>query len=234
LKKWKIEVAVVGLLLAITGVLLFFLNPGVQARKVDRMIKDGDRAVSAGQLLDAEILLRKAADKQPDNPDLQLKLGTVLEKEGVLEQAKEQYVAASKAKKIPEPGYQAGMVALKMNNRDEAERLLLENIASWPSHVPTLYQLGAIYAKQGKYEEAIKYFSKIVETEPKEAEAYNDLGFCYFSLEQPQKAKEMFLKALEINPNFESAKKSLETVEADLAGKPQQGSTAQKCPDCNK
>jgi tetratricopeptide (TPR) repeat protein len=233
LKNWKIQAVIVGAILVLSGIAIFFyLSPGSSAEKIERIGKKADAAVSAKNYIDAEVLLRKGLESYPNDPDLLLKLGNVLEKEGVLDQAREAYLSSAHAKKSAEPEYQAGMVALKLNEQDEAEKLFLDNNKDFPDHVPTLYQLGAIMAKQGKYDEAITYFQKITSLLPSEAEAYNNLGFCYFSMEQPQKAKEMFLKALAINPNFEAAKKSLETVEADLAGKPQQGSSAQKCKDC--
>jgi len=233
LKNWKVQAVVIGLLLLFSGVgIFYFLSPSGRARNVLRLEKQADQAVAAGQLLDAEILVRKALEVEPNAPDLLLKLGTVLEKEGVLSQAKDVYVQASAAKKSAGPGYYAGVVALKMNDRGEAERLFVENNLNWPEHVPTMYQLGAILAKKGQYKEALPFFQRVTELEPNEAEAYTNLGFCYYNLEQPEKAKEMYLKALELNSNFEPARKSLQAVEADLTGKPQQGLTSEKCPTC--
>ena len=233
MKSWKIQAVIIGIFLVISGIAIYFwTSPGRKGAKVSRFQKQADRAISSGHFLDAEISLRKALDIDPENPELWLALGTVLERQGVLDQAKQAYESAAKANKSPEPGFKAGMVSLKLNEPEDAERLFLENSRNWPEHTPTLYQLGAIMAKKGKYQEAIKYFEKITALEPKEAEAWNNQGFCYYSLEQPEKARDMFKKALEINPGLDSAKRSLATVEADLAGKPQDGSTAKTCKDC--
>ena len=233
MKNWKVRAVVAGALLVISGIAIFFwISPGRKASKISRLQKQADQAISSGQFLDAEIVLRKAVELDPNNPDLLLKLGSVLEKEGVLDQAKKTYLEALGAGKSPEPGFNAAMVSLKLNDPEDAERLFLENNRLWPDHTTTMYQLGAIMAKKGKFQEAAKYFEKITVLDPKEAEAYNNLGYCYYSLEQLEKARDMFKKALEINPNLETAKKSLQTVESDLAGQPQDGSTAKTCKDC--
>jgi len=228
------NIALIGLItLTITGALILFLfRPGAGMSRVERAEKMAGEAIAAGNFLDAEVVLRKALERSPKDPRLLFKLGVVLEKQGVLDQAKESFAAAAAAGNDPEAGYNAGMTALKLNRQDEAESYLQENNRSFPSHVPTLYQLGTILAKTGRYDEALPYFRKIVELEPNEAEAYNNLGFCYYSLGQLEKARDMFNKALELKPDFESARRSLETVEDDLSGKPLSGSTEEKCADC--
>ena len=235
MKNWKIQAVMIGIFLVISGIAIFFwMSPGRKASKISRFQKQADRAISSGHFLDAEISLRKALDIDPENPELWLALGAVLERQGVLDQAKLAYQAAAKANTSSEPGFKAGMVSLKLNEPEDAERFFLENSQNWPEHTPTLYQLGAIMAKKGKYQEAIKYFEKITTVDPKEAEAFNNLGFCYYSQDQLEKARDMFKKALEINPGLDSAKRSLQTVEADLSGKPQDGATAKTCKECNK
>lgn len=233
MKNRKVQAAIAGVVLVISGLAIFlWVNPGRKTSKISRYQAQAEKAISAGQFLDAEIVLRKALEAAPDNPDLLFKLGVVLEKEGVLDQAKKAYLQALRANKSPEPGFNAGMVSLKLSEPEDAERLFLDNHREWPKHIPTMYQLGAMMANRGKYEEAIGYFEIIIGLDPKEAEAYNNLGYCYYSLDQLEKARDMFNKALSLNPGLESAKKSLETVESDLAGNSQDGSTTQKCTDC--
>jgi Flp pilus assembly protein TadD len=233
LKNWKIQAAVIGVLLVVSGIAIFFwVSPVRKDFKVSRLEKQADQAVSSGQLLDAEIALRKALETEPENSGLLVKLGSVLEKEGVLDQAKTAYLTAAKLGRSADPGFYAAMVSLRLNEPEDGERLFLENLQNWPEHTPTLYQLGALMAKKGKYQEAVKYFEKITSVDPKEAEAWNNLGFCWYNLDQLEKARDMFKKALEINPNLDSAKKSLQTVESDMAGNPQDGSTAKTCKEC--
>jgi len=235
LKNWKIQLIALGALLVITGIIIFFfLSPGARARKNSRLQTQADRAISAGNFVDAEVALRHALEVAAEDPDLLYKLGTVLEREGVLGQARDSFIAASRARKSPEPGYAAGMVSLKLNQREEAENFFKDNNLNWPDHLPTLYQLGAILANKGKCGEAVKYFEKIIQLQPSEAEAYNNLGYCYYSLGEMEKARDRLKKALELRPGFEAAQKSLETVEADLAGKPQPGATVKEkaCKTC--
>jgi Flp pilus assembly protein TadD len=235
LKNWKIRLLAMGTLLVVIGVLIFFfLSPGARTRKISRLQNQADRAIAAGNFVDAEVALRRALETAPEDPELLYRLGTVLEREGILDQARDSFLSAAKARKSPEPGYSAGMVSLKLNQREEAEKFFRDNNQNWPEHLPTLYQLGAILANKGRCAEAVKIFEKIVQLKPAEAEAYNNLGFCYYTLGELEKARASLQKALELRPGFEAANKSLETVEADLQGKPQAGTTAKEkaCKTC--
>lgn len=217
------------------GVLIiagYFALPYFKTGRISKLEKKAESLIAAGDLIDAEILIRKALDLDPENPDLHFKLAQILEKEGVLDQAREHYLLASKAGKSPDPGYLAGIMTYKLGKPEEAEKVFTENLRTWPEDIPTLYQLGWLLARKGNCLDAIGYFEKIVAIKPLEAEAYNNLGFCLYTLDQPEKAKKMLQRALEINPNLESAKKSLQTIEADLAEKTLPGATAEPCPNC--
>ena len=202
--------------------------PFLQKQRTARLQTRAQKLLAQGELIDAELVLRKALQLSPSDPELHFRLGKVLEKEGVLDQAREQYLEAGKAHKIPDALYNAGLTAFKLGDPAGAEKTFRENLASWPGHLPTLYQVGWIAARKGKCSEAVPYFQKIIAAAPSEAEAYNNLGYCYYTLGQLEPARDMFQKALELKPEFDSAKKSLETVEQDLAATPseQPGATA--------
>ncbi len=221
-----------GLALLLAPLLLiafYFGRPYLQKKRIARLEAQAQKLLAAGELIDAELALRKALELDAADPELHFQLGRVLEKEGVLDQARDQYLEAGKAKKIPDALYAAGIMAFKLSDQAEAERIFRENLRSWPEHVPTLYQLGWMAGRKGKCGEAVPYFEKIITVAPAEAEAYNNLGYCYYTLDQLEPARDMFKKALELKPDFESAKKSLETVEQDLAApaSEQPGSTAE-------
>jgi tetratricopeptide (TPR) repeat protein len=194
----------------------YWARPYIKKARISRLEQKAETEISRGDFIDAEIVLRKALAIDPGNADIHFKLGRVLESEGVLAEAKENYLMASQSKMSPEPGYKAGLMAIMLGNPEEAEQIFNENILQWPEHIPTLYQLGYLLAKKGEYEEAIEHFEKIIIIAPNEAEAYNNIGYCFYNLEQKEKARDMFKKALELKPDFESAKKSLESVEEDL------------------
>jgi Flp pilus assembly protein TadD len=221
-----------GLVLLLAPLLLlavYFGRPYLQKKRIARLEAQAQQLFASGELIDAELALRKALELDAADPELHFQLGQVLEKEGVLDQARDQYLEAGKARKIPDALYNAGVMAFKLSDQAGAEKTFRENLRSWPEHVPTLYQLGWLTARTGKCPEAIPYFEKIITAAPGEAEAYNNLGYCYYLLDQLEPARDMFKKALELKPDFESAKKSLETVEQDLAApaSEQPGSTAE-------
>ena len=217
------------LVLAVIG---YFLSPQAKRHQAKKLQAQAQEKIARGDYLEGEIYLRKAIEKEPNNSELRVQLGEVLEKQGVLEEAKEEYLRAFELKPEPEPRYKAGMVLLKQGKREEAEKLFEENLSEYPEHIPTLYQLGWLNARVGKFEQAKEYFQKIIKLKPDEAEAYNNLGFCLYNLGQPEQAKEMFEQALKLRPNFPEAKKSLEMIEKELEEKEQKIESNQTCPVC--
>jgi len=231
LHAWLLIIAI----FAVIAMLAYFLSPQAKKRKVKKLESQAKEMIAQGDYLEGEIILKKALEKDPNNAELRLALAEVLEKQGVLDEAKEQYLESARLN--PEPGakYKAGMVLLKMGKTSEAKRLFEENIEQFPEHIPTLYQLGWLNARAGRYEQAKGYFQKIIQLKPDEAEAYNNLGFCLYNLDQPKKAKKMFEEALRLRPNFPEAQKSLEMVEKELEGKEkedQKVEPSQSCPVC--
>ena len=213
------------LVLAVIG---YFLSPQAKRHQAKKLQAQAEEMLAQGDYLEAEIFLRKAIEKEPNNPELRVQLGEVLEKQGVLEEAKEEYLRAYQLQPAPEPRYRAGLVFLKQGKRGEAEKLFEENLSEYPEHIPTLYQLGWLNARVGKFEQAKEYFQKIIKLKPDEAEAYNNLGYCLYNLDQLEQAKEMFEKALKLHPNFPEAKKSLELVKEELKGKLSEDELEQK------
>lgn len=204
------------ILLLVIATIAYWQSPKGINRRVSALLNQADKALSQNQLIDAEIYLRKALKLKPLDPEINLKLAQTLEKEGILDQAREIYLSLAKTNPSPDMKFNAGILSLKLNQTDQALQIFLENNQAYPDHIPTLYQLGAIFARKGKCDSAIIYFEKIIELNPNEPEAYNNLGYCYYTLDQLQKAKQMFEKALELKPDLTSAQKSLETVEQDL------------------
>ncbi len=220
------------ILLGALIIISYFARPYLKQGRVSRLEKNAEKEIARGELIDAEILIRKALELKPSDSGLHFKLGKILEQEGVFDQAREQYSRARQGGQSPEAGYQVGVMSYKMGKPEEAEKIFSENLAGWPNHLPTLYQLGWLMARQGKCPEAIAYFERIVGIKPNEAEAYNNLGYCLYTMDQPEKARDLFKRALELKPDLDSAKKSLETIDADLAGNPQPGNTVEPCPEC--
>jgi len=204
------------ILLLVIATIAYWLSPKGINKRASSLLNQAEKALSQNQLIDAEIYLRKALKLKPDDPEINLKLAQTLEKEGILDQARDIYLSLAQTKPDPEMKFNAGILSLKLNQTDQALQIFLENNQAYPDHIPTLYQLGAIFARKVKCASAIIYFEKIIELNPNEPEAYNNLGYCYYTLDQLKKAKLMFEKAIELKPEFTSAIKSLETIEQDL------------------
>ncbi len=157
-------------------------------------IKEWDRGL---------ILLKKAAEIDPRNPQIHYALGNVYGKKKELDKGAEEY---KKALTIDPYHIYArtnlGYTSYLMGDYDRAEVELEKAITLHPYYGETHFYLGKICEKKGNLEEAKKKY--------KEAErAHIKYGQALISWGQPGKAAWEFQKALRLNPASEEARKGL-------------------------
>jgi len=99
--------------------------------------------------------------------------------------------------------------ALAQKNFEEAEILLLEGAAQYPTVPEFLQYLGVLKAQQGKLIEAEKVFRYALTHFPKSASIYSELGMVMSRQEMPGEAVAMFKEALKIEPNHAGARHNL-------------------------
>jgi len=149
------------------------------------------------------IILRKAAEIDPRNPQIHYALGNAYGKRKELNKAAEEY---KKALTIDPYHIYArtnlGYTFYLIGDYDKAEVELKKSIGLHPYYGEAHFYLGRICEKKGDLEGAKKKF--------KEAEkAHIKYGYALISWGQPGKAAWEFQKALKLNPESEEARKGL-------------------------
>lgn len=97
--------------------------------------------------------------------------------------------------------YKEGLKALKKNNIEKAEKLLLKSAESPSASKDTLYQLGLVYLKSGKYEEAKEMFEKVLKLSPKDFGALFNMGVVLQNQQSYEQANDYYIRALKENPD---------------------------------
>jgi tetratricopeptide (TPR) repeat protein len=173
---------------------------------------------------------KKAADhlhiliqQNPDSPDAHNTLGSLLQQEGELVAATEEFKAALKC----EPTFamaalNLGQVLIDQKRYTAAIAYLLDALKSSPPPdlEPQLQTtLGVAYAENGDSGQAIATLEQVVKTHPDDVEAHFNLGTVY-AKQGPalgyQKAIANFKEAIRIHPYYDAARYSLAKVLVQL------------------
>ena len=173
---------------------------------------------------------RKAADhlhiliqQKPDSPDAHNTLGSLLQQQGDLEAAAEEFKAALKC----DPAFamaalNLGQVLIDQKRYTAAMAYLQDALNSTPplDLRPQLQTtLAVAYAENGDTDKAIATLEQVIKAHPDDAEAHFNLGTAY-AKQGPalgyQKAIANFKEAVRIDPHYDSARYSLAKVLVQL------------------
>jgi len=93
--------------------------------------------------------------------------------------------------------------ALYFDNKkyEEAERILLQAIESFPDNYPINFILGLSLAQQSKYDDASRYLKKATELNPTDVNTLSAYAYTLNQLKQDEEAIYYLNKALTIKPN---------------------------------
>ncbi len=176
------------------------------------LIKKGEEAKAVNHL---HILIQQ----KPDSPDVHNSLGSILQQQGELEAAAQEFKAALKC----DPGFppatlNLGQVLIDQKRYTAAIAYLQDALKSSPppdltSQLQTT--LAVAYAESGDSDKAIGILNQVVTAHPDDADAYFNLGTVYANLGPAlghQKAIANFKEALRIDPHNDEARISLAKV----------------------
>lgn len=135
---------------------------GTRATTFEGHLRQGNQALGANRLEDAQREYEKALAMRPNDPDCHHRLAVVADKQRKFGLADDHYEAALKVRPrdpnlLSDYGYS---FSLRGGEDQRAEATLNEALAISPSHKGAMANLGAIYAKQGRYEEALAMFRR--------------------------------------------------------------------------
>jgi len=173
---------------------------------------------------------KKAADhfhiliqQKPDSPDAHNALGSLLQQQGELEAAVEEFKAALKCDPtFAVAALNLGQVLIDQKRYTDAIVCLQDVLksSSPPDLKPQLQTtLAVAYAENGQSDQAIGTLEKVIKAHPDDAEAYFNLGTVYAKQGPPlgcQKAIANFKEAVRIDPHYDAARYSVAKVLVQL------------------
>ena len=133
-------------------------------------------------------------------------LGTVLGKQGRIEEAIEHYLQALRLK--PDYAKAHSNLGAAYDNSGmykEAIEAYKKAIRINPDYAEPHYNLGLAYVNSGKYKEAIEAYKQALRINPDYAEAHSNLGLAYFNSGKYKEAIEACKKAIRIDPDYAKA-----------------------------
>ena len=143
----------------------------------------------------------RAANADPQNPDVHLTLGDLRRQTGKLDEAVTEY----KATLAQEPNNADAVLGLAETYRaggkvKEAEASYLRSIELQPNYWGAYNKLGFFYATHARYPEAARMFEKVVQLAPENLRGYNNLGGVYEQMGRYDDGIRVFSKSIQRKP----------------------------------
>ncbi len=158
-------------------------------------------AASMRKFKEAEKLISRALEKDPNNVEaLKLKAGICVA-EGKFRCAEELYRKVLKLKPDRDTYIFLANLLINQKRSDEALKFLKEGEKRFKNDYLIDYFLGEAYYLKGNYREARRYLEKSVSENPEFESAYLLLGKVYQKLKQYRKAEAFLKKVLKENPD---------------------------------
>src|SRR5262249_21012380 len=154
-----------------------------------------------GQIVQAYPLLKKSVELQPDDPEIQLKLGMILYWLRDYTQARN--IASQVLEK--QPGNDQALLLLADASRrpDDIEdaRKLIQGLQEKDQGRPSYHlALGALDLRQNEQARAEREFKAAVDLDPKSSDAYAALASLYWTRNDLKEADQAFKTAVELAP----------------------------------
>ncbi|KAL3668820.1 hypothetical protein V7S43_006113 [Phytophthora oleae] len=100
----------------------------------------------------------------------------------------------------PEVSNELALTKLQGGQREEAETLLHQTIARWPTFPPAYCNLAALLAKRGQYSEALAHSATALRLAPNDPSLHRNLAQVYEQLGRSTEALTHFQRALSLVP----------------------------------
>ena len=97
--------------------------------------------------------------------------------------------------------YNAGLVNILRNDKDEALEWLLKADGTGDDIFEVAFHAGKLFFDKGKFKEGRHFLEKAVQLRPKSGTAYRYLGECYMAVHMINEALSAYKKAIQNNPN---------------------------------
>ena len=142
---------------------------------------------------------RKIADLDPSNLAVRTKIAEIFLKEGLREEAVEEY-------------NKVAIAYLKSGRRDEAEDLYRQILRIEPNNVNATVEVGKLHLDNGHIDEAIAYGNKALELSPDSSEVLSLLVDSYNKARRYDEAEELISRMIESKPDQVTYRDTLASI----------------------
>jgi diguanylate cyclase (GGDEF)-like protein len=185
-----------------------YLRQGRQGEAIKHFTRVADRFTSSGYFVKAIAMYKKIAKLEPNNIDLQLRMGELYAKQNLMGEARQQYALAAET--------------MKRNGQPKDALKILKKIADLdPTNIKTRIALAQSFAaegyrneaseafraagqecmRRGGAEEAAVNFKKALDLRPDSRPALKALAEAHAQMGDVQQALDVIVRALEVDPN---------------------------------
>ena len=142
---------------------------------------------------------RKIADLDPSNLAVRTKIAEIFLKEGLREEAVEEY-------------NKVAIAYLKSGRREEAEDLYRQILRVEPNNINATVEVGRLHLDNGHIDEAIAYGNKALELSPDSSEVLSLLVDSYNKARRYDEAEELISRMIESNPDQVTYRDTLASI----------------------
>ncbi len=154
-----------------------------------------------GKLKDAETLLRKAIELNPNFADSHSNLGLIFRDQSKLQDAETSTRKAIELNpNFSQAHYNLGGILKSLGNLKDAELSYRKAIELNPNFSQAHYNLGGILKSLGNLKDAELSYRRAIQLNPNFANAYSNLGNILKDLNNLKEAELSYRKAIELNP----------------------------------
>lgn len=174
------------------------------------------RYIDAGRTVEAEQLLKRALEINPDFEIAYVNLSKIYGDRGDYAKAKE--LLTSAANRFPQSVaflVNLGTVLDMMNEPAQAESVLRHALAIDP-YANVYLNLGVLCARQGRWEEAIAFYRQSQRLFPENPLVYYNAGVAFYELKRYAEARDQYRRAYQRNPGDADVLYNLAVVSLDL------------------
>jgi len=179
-------------------------------REITQMMEKAQAHLEAGELEQAETLLREEIDSQPENAEALFLLAQVRQQRGDLDQALELMREVERLEPFnPNIFHARGVLHINRKESEEAGRAFQQALEIDPNHTPSRVAQAFIELAEGRFEAARHATEQVLAEEPENAQALTYQGTALLEMGHPEQAIEVLKEALRVQPEALTAQAQL-------------------------
>ncbi|MDP6704077.1 MAG: tetratricopeptide repeat protein, partial [archaeon] len=155
----------------------------------------------------------RAVELEPSSPVLRTELGKLFATEGLLEEAKAQFLTVQDLKSDYVEATRQYALVLEQEGDMVAAIRKLENLSLQDLlNEETLFQLGRLYYNEGRTADAVVRFEQALELAPNNSNVWYSLGVAFEDMDRTSEAISAFTRVLELNPGSTEVQERLQLL----------------------